>query len=154
MFKIFQDQNFNGLNSLQNDWTKKIFNFNLENCLICNFHSVEISYLCQLLTVELEREVEWCCLIWRIYARFAKKMSDPSQLILSLILVRALCFGVSFGKFDSLLAWVWVLIPEVEMGHIFIGKQHLTCYNKAARLGVTQPKKGQVYLCFYGSLYF
>jgi hypothetical protein len=48
-------------------------------------NQVEISFFGRIF-VELYIEVELCCLIWEIYARFAKKMADYSQLILSLTL--------------------------------------------------------------------
>ena len=37
------------------------------------------------------REVKWCCLTWGIYARFAKKKADSSQLIFSLTLTVGNC---------------------------------------------------------------
>ena len=59
----------------------------LVNTNIMSVTSVGISF------VELYREVEWCCLIWEINARFLKKMADSSQLIISLTLqkIHLLC---------------------------------------------------------------
>ena len=47
--------------------------------------SVEMTFL-DLIFVAIVAKVEWFCLIWGIYARFAKNMVDSSQLILSLTL--------------------------------------------------------------------
>ena len=40
----------------------------------------------KLISVAIGGKVKWFCLIWVIYARFAKNMVDSSQLIISLIL--------------------------------------------------------------------
>ena len=65
--------------------------FNLEN-VVENFNDslmtgnlVEMTFF-RLIIVVIGEKVDGFCLIWGIYARFAKKMAESSQLILSLIL--------------------------------------------------------------------
>ena len=64
--------------------------FSNENYLLCawaNFNktdtSVEMTFF-QLSFFEIGGKLEWLCLIWGIYGKFAKKMVDSSLLILSL----------------------------------------------------------------------